>query len=332
MHTTIVGCGAIGSVAAVGFHKAGWPLTLVDSAEEHVQAIHTQGLEIEDNGQIHRLHVPAVLPSNLHGPIDLAVLAVKSQHTEQALEQLTPHLASHSVVLSLQNGLNPSLIANSVGQERTIGAFVNFQAVRIGPGRVKCGRRGSIYIGEVSGDETDRVATIQAALEHIRPTYLTRNIFGYLWAKMAYASMLTASALVDAPVYEFIERYPELIQAAVGEIADAADAQGIHLERFDFVDPAAMSNRSYDFTEMLEDWRAREIPYTGIWRDIVVHKRPTEVGTQMGYIIKEAEQAGQAMPINQRLIQMIEEIERGQRTQGWSNLEELAAFVPQEGE
>jgi 2-dehydropantoate 2-reductase len=321
---TVVGAGAIGAVGGTGLIKAGCDVQFVDLAADHVQAINRQGLAVEDAEGVEVFRAPALLPTDLKGPLEQVVLAVKTQHTEAAMDMLMPHLDDHSVVLSLQNGLNPDVIAARIGSQRTQAAFVNFQSIYVEPGRVRAGRKGSLYVGELDGRITPRIQRLGELLQRARPTTVTDNIYGYLWAKMSYAGLLIASALVDAPVYESIERYPALMQEVCGEVARAARARGIRVERFDFVDPTAMMEGRYDFTEMLADWRARQIPYTGIWRDIVVRKRPTEVGHQMGQIIERAASSGVAMPLNRRMIEMMREIERGDRPLSWENLEELS--------
>lgn len=323
MRATVIGCGAIGSVAAAGLFRAGYDLLLVDADPDHVAAINRGGLLVEEAEQTHRVRAPAITPDRLAGPQELVILAIKSQHTQGALEPLIPHLRADGAVLSLQNGLNPDLISDQIGVERTMAAFVNIQAAYVEPGRVRCGRTGSFYLGEQAGAITPRLRALAAALGQIRPVHMTDNIQGYLWSKMAYAAVLVLSALVDAPVHDTIERYPHLLQAAAGEVAGAAVASGVRLERFDFVDPIAMLENRYDFSEMARDWRAREMGYSGIWRDIVVRRRRTEVPAQLGQVVKMGERAGAAMPITRRLIQVITEIEEGRRPMGWENLNEL---------
>lgn len=323
MNTVIVGCGAIGSVAALGFHRAGWPLTLADADAEHVTAIRAGGLRVIEPGGEQVVYTKACLPRELSGEFDLIVIAVKSQHTGEAWAGVARALSPDGLVLCLQNGLNPLLIAEQVGSERTLAAFVNIQSIYEAPGRVRTGRRGSFYVGGLTGETTPRLQGVVAALAAVRPTVATDNVLGYLWSKMSYASMLVSSALVDAPVYEYIDRYPGLIRHAVGEVAAAALSDGVVLERFDFFDPYGMLDGTYDFAEMRADWAARDIPYTGIWRDIVVRKRPTEVAAQLGQVVALGEQSGRPMPVNQRIVQMVGEIEGGERQQGWHNLDEL---------
>ena len=68
-----------------------------------------------------------------------------------ALARITPRLAADGYVVSLQNGLNEPLIAEAVGEARTVGAFVNFGADYLGPGRIHYAGRGTFVVGELDG-------------------------------------------------------------------------------------------------------------------------------------------------------------------------------------
>ena len=87
----------------------------------------------------------------------MVLLAVKSQHTEEAVQYLSKYLNEKSVVISLQNGLNEYMIAKMIGAERTVGAFINWAADYIGPGHIKLGGKGSFYLGEVNGGMSKRL-------------------------------------------------------------------------------------------------------------------------------------------------------------------------------
>jgi 2-dehydropantoate 2-reductase len=64
---------------------------------------------------------------------------------------------------------------------------------------------------------------------------------------------------------------------------------------------------------------------TGIWRDLAVRRRKTEVGALLGATVTKARTLGVAMPLTERLIAMIEDLELGRRVMSWSNIDELVA-------
>jgi hypothetical protein len=79
-------------------------------------------------GEDQRTSVRAALPSAVVATFDVVFLAVKSQHTQGALDAIEPHLLPRSVVVSLQNGVNEPHIARRIGPERTIGCLVDFSS------------------------------------------------------------------------------------------------------------------------------------------------------------------------------------------------------------
>ena len=65
--------------------------------------------------------------------------------------------------------------------------------------------------------------------------------------------------------------------------------------------------------------------HSGIWRDLAVRKRPTEVDAQLGIIVSLGAEAGVPAPLTARLVALIHEIERGERLQSLDALAALAA-------
>jgi 2-dehydropantoate 2-reductase len=59
-----------------------------------------------------------------------------------------------------------------------------------------------------------------------------------------------------------------------------------------------------------------------------VRKRPTEVDAQLGIVVTLGMQAGVPTPLIARLVELIHEIERGERPQSLDALHALAAAAP----
>ena len=71
--------------------------------------------------------------------------------------------------------------------------------------------------------------------------------------------------------------------------------------------------RSLD--EMVAFNRKSAKTHSGIWRDLAVRKRRTEVDAQLGPIVEAGQRAGVPTPLTAQLIQLIHEIEDGERPQ-----------------
>ena len=68
--------------------------------------------------------------------------------------------------------------------------------------------------------------------------------------------------------------------------------------------------------------------HSGIWRDLAVRKRPTEVDAQLGIVAKLGADTGVATPLTTRLVELIHDIEKGKRAQSLDTLDLLAGSSP----
>ena len=334
MTITVYGAGAIGGVTGAALARSGQDVLLVDRAEDHVTAMNAHGLTIDRREGSTTVPVRAITPGALGSGLELVLLAVKSQDTPAALEVLAPRLAPGGAIVSLQNGLNEERIAAAVGERRTVGCLVNWAADWTAPGRILHGGTGAFVLGELDGRVSDRVERLGKLLDAVAPTRVSTNILGYTWAKHVYGALLIATAVVDAHVYEVVERSPEvqrMLVALVVENMAVAEAAGIRLEAFDEYDPALYraagrgdpAARERAMAIVATHYRAHTKTKTGIWRDLAVRKRPTEVGALLGATVAKAETLGLAMPLTRRLISMVSDLEAGRRVMAWGNVDEL---------
>jgi 2-dehydropantoate 2-reductase len=68
--------------------------------------------------------------------------------------------------------------------------------------------------------------------------------------------------------------------------------------------------------------------HSGIWRDLAVRKRKTEVDAQLGPIAEIGERHGRSTVLTQRLVALIHDVEEGRRPQGWTTLDALVGIAP----
>lgn len=333
MTITIYGSGAIGGTVGAFMAKAGEDVLFVDKVAEHVDAMNTKGLRISGQTSF-TIPARAVLPKDLKGPLGLVFLAVKSQDTEAALDTIAPLAGPDTVVVSLQNGMNPPLIAKRLGKERMVGAFVSFPADWQGPGHIEKGGLGHIWIGELDGRITERLSRIENLLSHAVTPHITDNITGYLWSKQIDCSLLFAQTVGDQTFADTFgnARYQPLLTALVGEGVGAALAAGVKLESFRYFEPLKMrprtpaeENEARAVLNRFADATRNDIKVrSGPWRDLAVRKRPTEVDSMVGWVIAEGRRHGVAMPLNEALLRQVKELEQGTRERGLHNLDELA--------
>lgn len=312
MKITVIGSGAIGGTLGAHMIRAGHDITLCDADEAHVAAIRDHGLIIEGPVNQFTVAADAITPAELPDQVEHAIVAVKSLHTRDAAELLRGRLAPGGSVLTVQNGLTADVLAAAVGREQVIASFVNFGADVMAPGRIMQGNVGTFRVGELDGGPvTARVRELADALPYAEPT---GNVLGYLWGKEAYGAMLWAGAVSDLTIAEHLEdpRYRPVMIAVAREVLAQAP---VPVESFDGFDPADLEG-SLDRLAAFN--RASAKQYSGIYRDLVVRKRKTEIDEVLRDI---------SGPIFARVAEIIHDIEAGRRVNCRANLDELADFV-----
>lgn len=328
----IWGAGAMGGSIGAWLIRAGVEVAFVDTDEAHAAAIREHGLRI--TGPIDDFIVPAYCahPDRLDPAPKTVLLAVKAHHTKAALDSIEGLLAKDGFVVSVQNGLNEMVIADRIGADRTVGCFVNFGADVLEPGVVMRGNRGTVVVGELDGVRTERVRVLHELLRHFEPAaLLTPNIWGYLWAKLAYGSMLFATALTDATIVDVLDstKHRPLLIGLAREAMAVAAARGVRPEAFDGFDPAAFApdasnpHAHASLDELIRFNRASAKSHSGVWRDLAVRKRRTEVDAQIAPVAALGAEVGVDTPLTRRLVELVHDVEEGRRGQSWETLDAL---------
>jgi 2-dehydropantoate 2-reductase len=328
----IWGAGAIGGTLGAYWARAGHDVLLVDQAADHVEAMNRDGLAIEGPVEEFRQAVRAVTPDGVQGTYACIVLAVKAHHTESATRQLLPHLAADGYVLSAQNGLNEIVIGRIAGNERVMGCFVNFGADYMAPGRIMRGNRAAVVVGELDGRITPRVEAMHRLLQEFEPdAVLTPDIWSYLWGKLGYGALLFATALTNESIADALasERHRSVYRKLGQEVMQVAAKRGVKPMGFNGFDPAAFQpgadeaalQRSID--AMMAFNRGSAKSHSGIWRDLAIRKRKTEVDAQIGIITEIGREVGVPTPTLSKVVELIHKIEDGERPLAWSTLDEM---------
>lgn len=311
MRFTVIGAGAIGGTVGAHLVRGGHQVLFCDADAAHVEAMNAHGLSIEGPVNEFTVEGTAVVPGDLPARLDGVVLvAVKTHHTRAAAELLRGRLADDAVVVSLQNGLTADVLTDAVGPGRVLSCFVNFGADYLRPGVIVQGNVGTFRIGELDGAMTPRLHEIAQALPYAQET---DSITGYLWGKEAYGAMLFAGAVSDLSIADHLEdpRFRPLMLAVAREVLAQAPVRPLGFDGFDPDDLEGSLERLVAFN------RGSAKSHSGIYRDLMVRRRPTEVGEQIDVLTG---------PLTHYVAALIRAIERGERTCEEANLVLLAAY------
>lgn len=333
----IWGAGAVGGSIGAALVRSGHNVTFVDLDRAHVAALRDpdHGLVVQDESGTFRSPVRALTPDEVKGVWGQILLCVKAQHTLAAARAAKPHLTSDGWIVSLQNGLTEPLVAEVVGDQRTLGGFVNFGADVIAPGVIRFGAHGAVRVGELDGAMTNRVHEAADLLRAFDPDAgVTSDIASYIWGKLGYAVLLYAQATGRSGIVACLDRADllPLWQALAGEIMRVAKAEGVMPQAFNGFDPAAFlpganANAARTSVAAMADFnRGSSKTHSGVWRDLAVHKRRTEVEAHYGPVLAAAARHGITCSTLDRLVTTIHAIEDG-AAQEDANLDRLLEAV-----
>lgn len=350
----ILGAGAIGGIAGIYMALHGVEVLFIDKNIDHVRAIRENGIKVDgcrgDFGVGPQL---AVTPDELNETLGMVFIACKSQHTEDAVHSIYKWLTDESVIVSLQNGMNEPKIAAIVGQNRTMGALPDYGGAYIEPGHLEYVHEGPVYVGELNNEITDRAKEAGRLLGFNTISYVYSNIMGRIWAKQVYSSQVIVNSLTDPAEGRVLntERGQRVAGACVREALKVADAEGIEIPtEGDFFEPDVYRVKTKEDTQRMLNKMNQAVSIlqanktveaagkhkfvkkgSGISWDICFRKRKSETSHLTGALIEDAHRLGVKVPLNEKLVSMIYEIEDGKRELGWHNVEELEDLIKKLG-
>jgi 2-dehydropantoate 2-reductase len=241
MKVAVVGTGAMGSVYAGRFGKAGHEVWAIDIWQEHLDAIASSGLAVSGasgNFVVEGLHVGNT-PSDA-APCDVWVIATKAAAVDEVATEIAPLLEPGNVVMAFQNGLGAGeRVAHRIPEAHiVIGIAEGFGSSIPQPGHVHHEGMRLIRIGEMSGGMTERVRELERLwLEAGFNVRAFADVSVMTWEKFLCNVTLSAPcAVFDVTVGELMAD-PEAWKVALGCTSEAyrlGVAMGIE---FPFDDP-----------------------------------------------------------------------------------------------
>ena len=300
MKTAIIGAGAMGSLFGALLSEAGADVCLVNIWKDHVDAINTQGLILEHQGTKRSVRLMATVDPAQVGPVDLAIIFVKSTSTEAAAQTAARLLKPDGHVITLQNGLgNADVISKVIEAHKVVAGTTSHGATVLGPGHIRHAGSGPTIVGPWIGNDLEpvqRIATFfsTAGIETVTADDIRSVIWNKLLINVGINAITALTGIKNGQLLDLsITR--ELTRAAVQEAIAVADTKGI-------------SVRSDAIDRVFEVAKATGPNRSSMGQD-VDHKRLTEISVINGVIVEEARKVGVKAPVNQTLTALIETLQ-----------------------
>lgn len=318
----IMGAGSIGTILGAFLTRSGVKTDLIDSYKAQVDALNANGATVTGSLDLN-VPVSAYTPDELEGTYDLVLLLCKQTGTEEALEQLKPHLHEKSIVCTLQNGIPEPRVAKIVGKERTMGGIVLFGATWEAPGISCCTSSREhiengvlLELGEMDGGITPRLLKVQKILSQACNCTVFDQLMSLRWMKVLInATSSGMSAALGCKFGWYLDQDDAMLALAhIGdEAVRVAHAEGVHMPP-----PAVKGGWSYEMCELLPGdsiWdkiKAYRMIWNSTARDLKASMlqdlekgKPCEIDYINGEIISGGKKHGIPTPYNDMLAAMV---------------------------
>jgi len=319
----------MGGIIAIGLHRGGHDVLIIDPWKPHVETIRTIGFNmtgyyagepIDWHGVIPALHTDEL--SQLKDLLDLAFLAVKGYNTGWAVELIRPFLAEDAMVVSVQNGVQEPTIADIVGAHRTIGCETTMGGQTWEPGHIHRTLGGNprvmdYMVGEYAGGVTPRVEHLALMLgDSVGTCGVSDHIMDEVWTKLVVnigGNMLAAVTSWDTRELG-LQNTARLRWALQDEAITVGEGLGVRFGSFagsvgtiltpEDVKQAAQGMRPDLEEDVLDQARkAVSVSRASSLHD-ALRGTPMEVEQLNGFIVSQAEELEIPVPYNRALVRV----------------------------
>lgn len=332
LRTAVLGAGALGIIIGALIAKGGYPVDLVDSFKENVDALNANGARVTGFLELN-VPVRALTPDQLEGCYDLVLLLTKQTNNETALTQFLSHLHKDSIVCTLQNGIPEESVAAYVGKDRTIGGAVMFGATWEEPGVSRLAspyentRRFAFTIGEIDGVQRPRIQQVKEILETVGKAEVISNLMEVRWTKLLMNATFSGMSAALNSTFGDVLASPKAM-ACVAHLADetvkVCHAQGYHMvevlgesfEQFELTTDADIPKKIELFQRLWDNQGSQK----GSMLQDLEKGRKTEIDCINGVVCRKGREAGIPTPYNDKVVELIKEEEKSGKLNDFSYL------------
>jgi 2-dehydropantoate 2-reductase len=295
---SIIGAGALGGAYASIFHEMDNHCVSFVANGDRFERLRREGLIV--NGK--RYNIPVLRPEDMLPPSDLIIVAVKHNQLNDAIREMKNRVGRGTTIISVMNGIESEMkIGAAYGMNKVLYAVsVGIDGLREG-NRVNFKKRGKIFFGEARNHSiSDKVRGIQDLFDRAMIIAETPpDMIRILWWKfMINVGINQASAVLRAPysVFQTSKEARDLMESAMQEVIMLAEKERVRLSKED-----------------IKNWETVLIGLnpegkTSMLQDVEAHRK-TEVEMFAGKVIELGTRHNVPTPVNQKLFDMIKEIE-----------------------
>ena len=333
MRCAIYGAGSLGTVMGAYLTRNGVAVDLVNRNKAHVEALKKSGARVTGTVDM-TVPVKALLPEEMTGRYDIIFLMTKQLNNRETVTFLKDYLADSGVIVTLQNGIPEDSVAEIVGADKTIGVTVEWGATMTAPGEVRLTSDPdslSFHMGRMPGIPESTLEEVRAVLEKMCPVVIEPNLPGARWSKLLINATFSGLGTVMGGTFGDVTRDPkarDLAASCMKEVIDVGRAAGVTfapVQGKDIVSlfywngpvkkalaklimPVAMKKHAAIEPSMLQDLKKN---------------KPCEIDAINGVVCEWGRRKGVPTPVNDRIVEIVHEIQDGKRKPSPENLKDF---------
>lgn len=329
MRIAVLGAGAIGGLIAGYLRHKGENVFLVGRPDA-VSFISRHGLAI--SGVRGNLKVNIEAFERLNESPDLVINCVKTQDIEESVLDNQKYL-KEGPVLATQNGVAADdLLAKYIPKQNIISSIVMFGSTYLKPAEIVHNFEGGWIIGSRFSPDNGIARRVSPVLEKIFPLTISEDIRGMKYLKIFVNANNCIAAILGKSMQEAFS------DQRIARISIAIWREGMAIVKNCGIDLASLPDfpleRLTKLLDMPEEEAAgafsgimanlsKEPLYGSILQSIKRH-RPSEIDYINGEFVRLAKCNNLKAPLNERLVEMVHEVEK---TQMFIPAEELISEV-----
>ncbi|MGF7139025.1 ketopantoate reductase family protein [Roseimarinus sediminis] len=323
MKILVIGSGAVGSLMAGILTQKGFDVDLACKNSFLAEKINMDGIIFKIRKKRYIQFLPAYESVEATpGNYQYVFLATKTFDIEAPTRDVISKLSPNGLIVSLQDGYCQERLARIAGSNRIVGAMVGIGVTLTPEGLVEMTSRGTMVIGKLDGKDDPRLDDLQYMLNMITPTGVVDNINAHVYSKLIINSCVTTiGAISGLRIGALItdKNMRNLFIKIIDEALQTADALKIEIPeyagRLDYRRLIRGNSlyhrvRKHLFIRLF-GIRYRRVKSSGL--QALERGEKTEIDYLNGYIIQKGKEIGLNLPVNERLVQLVHEIENHDR-------------------
>jgi len=300
-HILIVGCGAIGGLFASALAAVA-KVTAYDANTEHVAAINAHGLRVTGKNPRTARIAATDDPTTLKGTaFDAVIFLTKSKATGDALAQLRPGLAGNPMLVTLQNGMGNAEVLLGVPEALVVRGVTMNAGRYVEPGCVESLIEGKTWLGPQRGSVDDIRVLGELLKAAGQPTEIVADPMGAVWSKFVFNCVMSPLGALMMGDNAARHNAPDM-RALVDDMAAECMA----------VVRALGGSFAFEPMEFVAKLRSGELPmskHAGSMALDIARAQPTEIDELTGFIVREGERLGLAVPNCQAVYRLVKGLE-----------------------